>query len=160
VRTRVCTANFIPAGAQQNIYHRSKMIALMCFCLRLFTLPVKSKIRLEAENAILRLQLVVLERKIRGAFPSPIGSPILHLALSLVSLNVVCASDHQNRDPGAVAPCRFSTLLALEVPIGGHLEPQSRQRGLDSFLTPQPIFRGHAPDEVPKLLGKRAATTR
>jgi hypothetical protein len=36
------------------IYHRSAMIALMCFCLRLFTLPLKSKIRLEAENAILR----------------------------------------------------------------------------------------------------------
>jgi len=35
------------------IYHRSEMIALMCFCLRLFTLPFKSKIRLEAENAIL-----------------------------------------------------------------------------------------------------------
>jgi hypothetical protein len=42
------------------------MIALMCFCLRLFTLPIKSKIRLEAENAILRRQLIVLERKIRG----------------------------------------------------------------------------------------------
>jgi hypothetical protein len=42
------------------------MIALMCFCLRLFALPLKSKIRLEAENAILRHQLTVLERKIRG----------------------------------------------------------------------------------------------
>jgi hypothetical protein len=42
------------------------MIALMCFCLRLFTLPLKSKIQLEAENAILRHQLIVLERKIRG----------------------------------------------------------------------------------------------
>jgi hypothetical protein len=40
------------------------MIALMCFCLKLFTLPFKSKIRLEAENAILRRQLIVLERKI------------------------------------------------------------------------------------------------
>jgi hypothetical protein len=42
------------------------MIALMCFCLRLFTLPFKSKIRLEADNAILRHQLIVLERQIRG----------------------------------------------------------------------------------------------
>jgi hypothetical protein len=47
-------------------YHRSEMIALMSFYLRLFTLPLKSKIRLEAENAILRHQLIVLERKIRG----------------------------------------------------------------------------------------------
>jgi hypothetical protein len=42
------------------------MIALICFCLRLFTLPFKLKIRLEAENAILRHQLIVLERQIRG----------------------------------------------------------------------------------------------
>jgi hypothetical protein len=41
------------------------MIAPMCFCLRLFTLPLKSKTRLEAENAILRHQLIVLQRKIR-----------------------------------------------------------------------------------------------
>jgi hypothetical protein len=42
------------------------MIALMCFSLRLFTLPFKSKTRLEAANAILRHQLIVLERQIRG----------------------------------------------------------------------------------------------
>jgi hypothetical protein len=36
------------------IYNRSEMIALMGFCLRLFTLPFKSKIRLEAENAGVR----------------------------------------------------------------------------------------------------------
>ena len=42
------------------------MIALMCFCLRLFALSFKSKIRLEAGNAILRHQLVVLQRNIRG----------------------------------------------------------------------------------------------
>jgi hypothetical protein len=32
------------------IYHRSEMTAVMCFCLRLFTLPFESKIRLEAES--------------------------------------------------------------------------------------------------------------
>jgi hypothetical protein len=42
------------------------MVALICFCLRLFTLPFKLKIRLEAENAILRNQLIMLERQIRG----------------------------------------------------------------------------------------------
>jgi hypothetical protein len=42
------------------------MIALKCFCLRIFTLLFKSKIRLEAENVILRHQLIALERKIRG----------------------------------------------------------------------------------------------
>src|SRR5665213_3115758 len=39
------------------------MIGLLCFVL---ASPFKSKIRLEAENAVLRHQLIVLRRKLRG----------------------------------------------------------------------------------------------
>ena len=42
------------------------MVALLCFLLALFASPLKSKSRLEAENAVLRLQLTVLRRKVRG----------------------------------------------------------------------------------------------
>ena len=42
------------------------MIALLCFLLALLTSPFKSKSRLEAENAALRHQLVILRRKVRG----------------------------------------------------------------------------------------------
>ena len=42
------------------------MIALMCFCLTLFAAVLKSKSRLEAENAILRHQLIVLQRSFHG----------------------------------------------------------------------------------------------
>jgi hypothetical protein len=42
------------------------MIALRCFFLTLFALSFKSKRRLEAENAALRHQLIVLRRKMRG----------------------------------------------------------------------------------------------
>ena len=42
------------------------MIALLCFFLTLFVSPLKSKSRLEAENAALRHQLFVLQRKVRG----------------------------------------------------------------------------------------------
>jgi hypothetical protein len=42
------------------------MIALLCFLVILFALPFKSKSRLEAENAALRHQLIVLRRKVRG----------------------------------------------------------------------------------------------
>jgi transposase InsO family protein len=42
------------------------MVALMCFILAVLALPFKSKSRLEAENAALRHQLVVLRRKVRG----------------------------------------------------------------------------------------------
>ena len=42
------------------------MIALHCFFIALFASPFKSKGRLEAENAALRHQLVVLRRRVRG----------------------------------------------------------------------------------------------
>jgi len=42
------------------------MIALLCFFLALFVSPFKPKSRLEAENAALRHQLIVLQRMVRG----------------------------------------------------------------------------------------------
>jgi hypothetical protein len=42
------------------------MIALLCFLLTLFASRLKSRSRLEAENAALRYQLIVLRRKVRG----------------------------------------------------------------------------------------------
>src|SRR5258706_15974917 len=42
------------------------MIALICFVLAVLASPFKSKSRLEAENTVLRHQLIVLRRKVRG----------------------------------------------------------------------------------------------
>src|ERR1017187_703716 len=42
------------------------MIALLCFLLAVLAAPFKSKSRLEAENAALRHQLIVLRRKVQG----------------------------------------------------------------------------------------------
>src|SRR6202048_687946 len=42
------------------------MIGLLCFALAVLASPFKSKIRLEAENAALRHQLIVLRRTLRG----------------------------------------------------------------------------------------------
>jgi hypothetical protein len=42
------------------------MIALLCFFLTVLASPFKSKSRLEAENAALRHQLIVLRRKVQG----------------------------------------------------------------------------------------------
>jgi hypothetical protein len=39
------------------------MIALICFVLAVLALSFKSKSRLEAENAVLRHQLIVLRRR-------------------------------------------------------------------------------------------------
>ena len=42
------------------------MIALLCFVMTVLASPFKSKSRLEAENAVLRHQLIVLRRKVKG----------------------------------------------------------------------------------------------
>jgi hypothetical protein len=42
------------------------MIALICFVLAVLASPFKSNIRLEAENAVLRHQLIVLRRKLKS----------------------------------------------------------------------------------------------
>ena len=42
------------------------MFALFCFLLAVLASPFKSKSRLEAENAALRHQLIILRRKVQG----------------------------------------------------------------------------------------------
>ena len=42
------------------------MIGLLCFALAVLASPFKSKVRLEAENAVLRQQLIVLRRRLHG----------------------------------------------------------------------------------------------
>src|ERR1700722_14625244 len=42
------------------------MIGLLCFALAVLALPFKSKLRLEAENAVLRHQLNVVRRRLHG----------------------------------------------------------------------------------------------
>ena len=42
------------------------MVALLFFLLRLLVLPFRPISRLEAENAALRCQLIVLQRQVRG----------------------------------------------------------------------------------------------
>ena len=42
------------------------MIGLLCFVLAVLAAPFESKVRLEAENAVLRHQLIVLSRRPRG----------------------------------------------------------------------------------------------
>jgi hypothetical protein len=42
------------------------MIGLLCFVLAVPASPLKSKLRLEAENAVLRHQLIVVKRRLHG----------------------------------------------------------------------------------------------
>jgi hypothetical protein len=42
------------------------MIGLFCFALAVLASPFKSKLRLEAENAVLRHQLIIMRRSLYG----------------------------------------------------------------------------------------------
>jgi hypothetical protein len=111
------------------------MIWLLCFGLAALTSPFKSKIRLEAENAALRHQLIVLRRKLRGRvklansdrwffiqlyrwFPSIPGGP----------------HGHPSRDAGWLASGRLSQLLALEITIIGRATTDREARPMSGVL--------------------------
>src|SRR5262249_24956627 len=57
------------------------MVALICFCLTLCALPFKSKSRLEAENAALRHQLIVLQRRVSGRVQLTNGDRLFFIQL-------------------------------------------------------------------------------
>ena len=94
------------------------MIALLCFALAVLVAPFKSKSRLEAENAALRHQLIVLRRKMqRPRSAHEQRSLVLYPALSLVSIDPEGPHDHSSRDACALASGRLSSVLAVEVAL-------------------------------------------
>src|SRR5260370_5677292 len=89
------------------------MIGLLCFALAVLASPFKSKLRLEAENAVLRHQLDVLGRRLHGRvrFTN-------HDRWFFIQLYRWFPTDLHNRparDARALAHGRISLLLALEV---------------------------------------------
>jgi hypothetical protein len=75
------------------------MIALISFVLAILASPFKSKSRLEAENAALRQQLIVLRRKVKGRARLTNIDP----ALPMVSIGPGGPLSHPSRDVGALA---------------------------------------------------------
>src|SRR5450631_777278 len=96
------------------------MIALLYFVMAVLASPFKSRSRLEAENAVLRHQLIVLRRKVQGRGSAHEQRPlVLDPAVSLVSFNPEGSHNHPARDPRALASGGLSLLLALEVTPAG-----------------------------------------
>jgi hypothetical protein len=87
------------------------MAALIVLLLNLLASLFKPKSQLEAENAALRQQLIVLQQGARSGPVHEQRSPVLHPAVSLVSIGPQGHHDHPARDPGTLAPGRFSPLL-------------------------------------------------
>src|SRR3981081_586248 len=89
------------------------MIGLLCFVVAVLASPFKSKIRLEAENAALRHQLVVLRPKLNGRARLTNNDRWFFVQLyrwfpSILSVLLII-------NAGRLASDRLSPLLALEI---------------------------------------------
>src|SRR5439155_23911772 len=94
------------------------MIALLCFLLTLFASLFKWKSRLEAENAALRHQLIVLQRRMRGRVHLTSGDrlflvqlyrwfPSMLKAITIIRPETLCP----------LASRRIPPVLALEISL-------------------------------------------
>ncbi len=92
------------------------MIGLLLFVLAILVSPFKSKSRLEAENAVLRHQLIVLRRKVKGRVRLTNSDRWFFIQLyRWFPVDPEGPQDHPPRDTRALASGRLSLLLALEV---------------------------------------------
>src|SRR6266704_844310 len=102
------------------------MIALICFVLAVLASPFKSKSRLEAENAVLRHQLIVLQRKVRGRAHLTNNDRRFFIRMYRwfpSILKVVTIIEPET----LVRRRRLSLLLALEIALAGRA-PTNRDR--------------------------------
>ena len=94
------------------------MVALFCLFLALFASPFKSKSRLEAENAALRHQLIILRRKVRGRVRLTNGDRLFFIQLYRWFPSVLKAiTIVRPETPRAMASSRLPPVLALEIPL-------------------------------------------
>ena len=96
------------------------MVALLSFFLALFASPFKSKSRLEAENAALRHQLIVLQRRVRGRVHLTNGDRLFLVQLyrwfpSVLKAITIIRPETLVRWHRA----GFRPVLALEIPLPG-----------------------------------------
>ena len=94
------------------------MVALIFLFLNLVASPFKSKSRLEAENAALRQQLIVLQRKVRGRVQFTNSDRLFFIQLyrwcpSVLKAMIIIRPE----TPCALASRWVSPLLALEIPL-------------------------------------------
>jgi hypothetical protein len=104
------------------------MVALIFFLLNLGASIFKPKSRLEAENAALRQQLIVLQRKLRGRVQFTNSDRLFFIQLYRWCPSVLKAMGARPaRDTCALAPRRASPLLAPEIPLHGRPATNSRR---------------------------------
>ena len=145
------------------------MIALLGFALAVLAASFKSKSQLEAENAVLRHQLIILRRT--GATPADGPRPlVLCPTISVVPVDPDGSHYHPARDARALASGRLSLLLALDIAHSGgrpqidtDLRTLIRQMSVENPLWGAPRIHGEllklgfdvAQSSVAKYMAKR-----
>jgi hypothetical protein len=94
------------------------MVALLCLVFAILASPLKSKIRLEAENAALRHQLIVLRRQVRGRVRLTRNDRLLFVQVYRC-VDPERSHRRPSRDAYRLASSRLSPLLALEITLAG-----------------------------------------
>ncbi len=105
----------------------ASMVALLLLALNLLAALFKSKSGLEAENAALRQQLIVLRRKVRGRIQLKGAIVCSSFNSIVVSVDPQADSHRPSRDAGALASSRVSPLLVLEVTRPGRSATDRRR---------------------------------
>jgi hypothetical protein len=94
------------------------MIALFWLLLALSVSPFRSKNGLAAENAALRHQLIVLQRRVRGRVQLTNGDRLFLVTLYRWFPSVLRAiTIVRPRDPRTLASSRLPSVLAVEIPL-------------------------------------------
>ena len=94
-------------------------MGLLCFVLAVLASPFKSKLRLEAENAVLRHQLIVLKRRLHGRVRLTNHDRWFFIQLYRWFPSILKVLTIIQPEAGALAQGRLSLLLALEVAPSG-----------------------------------------
>jgi hypothetical protein len=106
------------------------MVALIFLLLNLAASLFKPRWRLEAENAALRQQLIVLQRKVRGRVEFTDSDRLFFIQLYRWFPSILKAITTFR--PETVAPCWLSPLLALEISKSGRpAADRDRFAGID-----------------------------
>src|SRR5260370_28193864 len=95
------------------------MIALFYFVVAVVASPFKPKSRLEAENAVLRHQLIVMRRKVRGRARLTNTDRWFFVVRYRWFPSILQVVTCPTRNAGALASGRLSPLLALEIASTG-----------------------------------------
>jgi hypothetical protein len=124
----VCTENLVRfdlTPESLNVDHNGRADILP---LEPGRLDLQAQERLEAENAALRQQLIVLQRKLRGRVQFTNSDRLFFIQLYRWCPSVLKAMGARPaRDTCVLAPRRASPLLAPEIPLHGRPATNSRR---------------------------------